>query len=340
MKDLKSSLGSLKQLKTTMMIATALAFSAQVSAQTICTFDIGGASGENYAVAKDYALAAKKWGQQIVLKAYSDEDLAVRDFKNNECDGLFATSFATRQFNTYTGSINAIGAIPSNVIARNLLTLMGNPKLSPDMVEGEYESAGLIPLGSAYLTMKDRNINTLAKMEGKRIGILKIDNVQKRMAIKVGARPVEMTINTAGKKFKDNELDILPCPAFAFSALEVYRSMGANGGIAKFPLSFMTGNLIIRPAKFPASFGQTSRAWFANQATQLMGRVNKYDDSVPSALWFDISNEDRVGYLRILRQMRIEFVENKTYNPRMMNLLKKLRCQQDPSNYECSLKDE
>lgn len=330
-------------LRNTMLIgmmAVTIGVGVNVQAQTICTFDLGGASGPNFAIAKDYVLAAKNWNIQLVLKAYGDEDLAVQDFKNNQCDGLFATSFVTRQFNSYTGSINAIGAIPSNVIARNLLTLMGNPKLAPDMQEGDYEAAGLIPIGSAYLVTKDRSINTLAKIEGKRLGVLKIDTVQKRMAAKVGAKPVEMTINSAGKKFKEGEIDILPSPAFGFSALEVYKSMGPNGGIARFPLSFMTGNLIIKPANFPAGFGQRSRSWFATQIPRFMNQVNKYDNSVPPKLWFDISTEDQVGYLKILRQMRIEFVHNKTYNPKMMNLLKKLRCQQDPSNYECSLKDE
>jgi hypothetical protein len=312
---------------------------ATAQAQTICTFDLGGASGANFAIAKDYALAAKKWGIQLTLQAYGDEERAIQDFKNNQCDALFATSFVTREFNSYTGSINAIGAIPSNVIARNLLYLMGNPKLAADMVEGEYEAAGLIPIGSAYLVVKDRNINTLAKIEGKRIGVLKVDAVQRRMAAKVGAKPVEMTIDNAGKKFKNNDFDILPSPAFGFSALEVYKSMGPNG-IARFPLSFMTGNLIIKHTNFPAGFGQKSRTWFASQTTRFMDQINKYDNTVPPQLWFDISTEDQVGYLRILRQMRIEFVQNKTYNPKMMNLIKKLRCQQDPTNYECSLRDE
>jgi hypothetical protein len=41
-----------------------------------------------------------------------------------------------------------------------------------------------------------------------------------------------------------------------------------------------------------------------------------------------------------MRQMRLEFVANKTYNPKMINLLKKLRCQQDPSSFECSMDGE
>ncbi len=309
-------------------------------AQTVCAFDLGGASGDNYASLKDYALTAKKWGVDLELKAYNSEENAVADFKAKKCDALTATSFASMQFNQYTSSMSAMGAIPSYSIARSLLSLMGNPKVAPDMVEGDYEAAGIMPIGFAYFVVKDRGINTLAKAAGKRIGVLAIDPVQRRMAQKVGAIPVGMTVDNAGELFRTGKLDVLPSPAIAYNAFEVYRSMGTNGGIARFPISFMTGNLIIRKSAFPANFGQNSRSWFAGQIPQQMKLVERYETSVPTKYWYDISNEDKVGYLQILRQMRIEFVKNQTYSPKMMTLMKKLRCQQDPSNFECALKDE
>lgn len=309
-------------------------------AQTICTFDVGGASGDNYAFMKDYALAAKNMGVNVVLKAYGNEGNAMNDFKAGQCEGLLATSFVTREFNTYTGSINAIGAVPSNSVARNLLTLMGNPKLAGDMVEGSYESAGIIPLGSAYFVTKDRTINTLAKIEGKRIGLLEIDPVQRRMATKVGAKPVLVTIDNAGQKFQTSQIDILPAPPMAYTALEIYRAMGPNGGVAHFPLSLMTLNLIIKQENFPTDFGQKSRTWFASQAGKLINQTIRYESAVPAKVWFEIPAEEKVGYMQLLRQMRMEFVQNKTYNPKMMSLLKKLRCQQDSSSSECGLKGE
>jgi hypothetical protein len=327
-------------VKKLMVLAGLVGLMTSANAQTICAFDLGGSSGDNYALMKDYVLAAKKWNVDITLKPYSSEGAALQDFKSGQCDGLVATSFVTRNFNSYTGSINAIGAIPSNVIARNLLMLMGNPRVAGDMVEGDYEAAGIIPLGSAYLTTKDRNTNTLAKIEGKRIGVLEVDPVQRRMALKVGAKPVLMTIDNAGSKFEKGQIDILPAPSMAYTPLEVYRSMGAKGGVARFPLSFMSLNLILKKSAYPAGYGQKSRNWFASQAPRLMAKVARDDGNVPDKYWFDIPSEDQVGYLRILRQMRIEFVQNKTYNPRMMSLLKRLRCQQDATNYECALKDE
>lgn len=327
-------------VKNLMLLAGVLGLVTTAQAQTMCAFDLGGASGNNYALMKDYVLAAKKWNVDITLKPYSNEAAAVRDFKAGECDSLAATSFSTRAFNSYTGSINGIGAVPSNVIARNLLMLMGNPKLADDMVQGDYEAAGVIPIGSIYLTAKDRSIDTLAKMEGKRIGVLEIDPVQSRMATKVGSKPVLMTIDNAQNKFETGQIDILPVPSMAFVPMEVYKMIGPNGAVARFPLSFMTANVILKKDAYPAGFGQKSRTWFAGQTPKLMAKVARDDAAIPAKYWLDIPNEDTVGYLRILRQMRIEFVQNKTYNPRMMSLLKRLRCQQDKTNYECKLKGE
>jgi hypothetical protein len=328
---------SFKQL---LVLTGFLGLVSTVQAQTICAYDLGGASGDNYALMKDYVLATKKWNVNITLKPYSSETAAVADFKSGVCDGLVASSFSTRSFNNYTGSINAIGAIPSNVIARNLLLLMANPKLAGDMVQGDYEAAGVIPVGSVYLVTKDRTIDTLAKMEGKRIGVLEIDPPQSRMAFKVGSKPVTMTIDSAGSKFANNQIDILPIPSMGFVPLEVNRNIGPNGGIARFPLSFMTLNLIIKKDAYPAGFGQKSRSWFTAQTGNMMAKIARHDASIPVKYWFDISAEDSVGYLRLLRQMRMEFVQNKTYNPRLMSLLKRLRCQQDKTNYECKLKGE
>ena len=327
-------------VKKLMLFAGLIGLVSTTQAQTICAFDLGGASGDNYALMKDYALTAKKWNVDITLKAYSNETAAIKDFKAGECDGLVASSYATRSFNDYVGSINAIGAVPSNAIARNLLSLMANPKVASDMVQGDYEAAGIIPLGSTFLTAKTRNIDTLAKMEGQRIGVLEVDPVQARMATKVGFKPVYMTIESAKNKFETGQIDVLPIPSMAFVPLEVYKVMGPNGSVIRFPLSFMTLNVILKKDAYPAGFGQKSRSWFAGQTSRLMAKVARDDDAIPSKYWLDISNEDQVGYLRILRQMRIEFVKNKTYNPRMMSLIKRLRCQQDKTNYECKLKGE
>lgn len=166
-------------------IASIMALSSMSQAtasQTICVFDPLGASGEIYAVMRDYALASKRWGANISLKSYTDERVASEDFKAGQCDGVYVTGIRGRQFNSFTGSIDALGAVPSNAIARNVLQLMARPQLAADMVQGQYEVAGVLSVGSAYLFMRDASINTMAKMAGKKIAVLSHDQAQLKMA--------------------------------------------------------------------------------------------------------------------------------------------------------------
>ncbi|MCM1958749.1 DUF6091 family protein [Acinetobacter modestus] len=76
--------------------------------QTVCVFDPVGKSGDAFALAKDYALEAKKWGADIDLRAYVDERVAAEDLKVGQCDGAIISGLRGRQFNKYVGSLDAI----------------------------------------------------------------------------------------------------------------------------------------------------------------------------------------------------------------------------------------
>ena len=114
------------QLSSITALSAACAMPAQ--AQNICVFDIGGNNGDTFMLMRDYVLAAKKWNVSLTLSGYTNEEQAMEDFKNNKCQGIVATAFATRQLNNFTGSIAAIGAVPSNAIARNALAFDEQPQ--------------------------------------------------------------------------------------------------------------------------------------------------------------------------------------------------------------------
>lgn len=311
------------------------------NAQTLCTFDVGGTSGDLLNHLKDFQIAVKSWGvNDLSLTVYKSESNAVEDYKKGLCDGVLATGYATREFNTFTSTISAVGAVPSNTIAKSVIRLMANPKLAKDMVVGNHEVVGVLPLGSAYFVTKDKKINNLLKTEGMRVGVLEVDPSQAPMVKKVGSKPVYITYNNAVNKFRDGQIDILPAPALAYEPLEIYRAMGQNGGIIKFPLSFMTAVVVVNKTSFPAGFGQQSRNWFAGRLNMAMNALNRYESGVPSQRWTTVSAEEHVGYLRLMRQMRLEFVNNGVYDKKMANLLKKLRCQQDNTSFECNMTGE
>ena len=321
-------------------IALAMSATTAQAAQKMCVFDLLGANGENYSMMKDYALAAKQWGADVKLKAYSDERVASEDFKAGQCDGVALTGIRARQFNQFVGSIDAVGGLTSNSGAKTIIGLMANPKLAPDMVSGGYEIAGVTTLGSAYIMVNDRAINTLAKAAGKRFGVLDYDKAQALIVQKQGAQPVSVDLLTIGGKFNNGQVDIIALPAMAFKPLELYKGIGSKGAIIRFPIVQVTGDVVIRQNKFPAGYGQKSRDWISAQIGREIEVVNRTEKAIDPKYWMDIPPADKVGYVKIMREARIDMTKQGIYNKKMMSILKKVRCGQDPSSFECALNDE
>lgn len=316
------------------------ALATSVQAQTVCVFDVLGAQGDTFATMKDYVVAARQWGANITLKPYTDERIAAEDFKAGQCDGVFLTGMRLRQFNSFVGSIDSIGGLTSYSALKVAISLMANPKLAPDMLSNGFEVAGVTPLGAAFIVVRDRNINTLAKAAGKRFGVLDYDKAQAIMVEKVGAQPVSVDLMTVGAKFNNGEVDIIGMPAIGFKPFELYKGIGTQGAIIRFPVVEVTGSIVIRPNKFPEDYGQKSRTWVSAQLGREIEAINKVERSIDARYWLDIPLTDKVGYIRIMREARIALTKQGIYNKKMMSILKKVRCQQDSQSFECSLTDE
>jgi hypothetical protein len=322
------------------MVAVVLASAQTVAAQSICVFDVMGASGDSYSLIKDFVVVAKGSGVNLDLIPYTDESKALRDFQNGKCEATALTDFSTRQFNSYTGSINAIGAVSNNAMAKVALSMMGNPKLANEMVNGNYEVAGVFPMGAAYLVTNDRNVNNLAKVQDKRFAVLENDQAQLRMVKKIGAKPVPVTVSTISTKFNTHQVDIIGAPAMAFGPFELRKGIGTTGAIVRFPVTFVTMNMIFKRDAFPAKLAPQGRAWFASQTGRMMENLQRIESSIDAKYWMDLSNNDKMGYIKLMREMRIDLVESGVYNKKMTSLLKRIRCRQDPSSFECALTDE
>lgn len=331
----------LKLLKTASVIGViSMASSWTHAKQVMCVFDLLGTSGDVYAEMRDYALAARNWGADITLKSYSDERVAAEDFKAGQCDGVAVTGMRGRQFNSFTGSIDSIGALPSYSLARSVMQLIARPQLAPDMVQGAYEVAGVTPMGAAYLFVNTRELNSLTKASGKKVAVLSYDKAQAILVQRAGAQPVMADITTFGGLFNNGQVDVIGAPAMAFKPLELYKGLGSKGAIVKFPVLQVTGNLIIHKNKFPAGFGQKSREWVASRIPRALSTIERMEKEIPAKYWMEISANDQVGYIKLMREARIQLTKEGIYHPKMMALIKKVRCVQMPSSFECELKDE
>ncbi|MCG4607440.1 DUF6091 family protein, partial [Bifidobacterium longum] len=72
-------------------------------------------------------------------------------------------------------------------------------------------------------------------------------------------------VTNFGAKFNNGQVDIIGAPAAVFKPLELYKGLGNKGAIVNYPILQVTGNIIIRPDKFPAGYGQKSREWVRSQ---------------------------------------------------------------------------
>ena len=318
------------------------AFSSIVQAkQQVCVFDLLGKAGESYKFLEEWALVSKKWGAQVQLISFQDEDLADKAFQNDKCDAVYMTSMRARTYNKFAGSIDALGGVPSNKIAQKAVEYVLDPRNTKRMIttlQGEnYEVAGIGLIGSAYIFVKDRSLNTIEKAQGKKFAILHYDRAQRVMVERVGAVPVMSDISNFIKKFNTGEVDVVAAPAYAYKPLEIEKGLGSKGAMLNFPVVNVTADLIVRPERFPAQFGEQSRQWFLQKIPQSFVMVQRLEAAIPSKIKMQLSKEDKEKYQRLLREGRIDLTKQGVYDPGMMRVLKKARCTVERTNFECSL---
>lgn len=322
-------------------LVVAMMGTAQAAAtQKICVFDPAGTQGDAFSMMKDFQLTARSWGANIDLKAYVDERVVAEDFKAGQCDGAIMTGLRGRQFNQFTGSIDSVGSIPTYAHMRDVINLMAQPKSAELMKSGPYEVAGIVPLGAAYVFVRDRAINSIEKAAGKKIAVLEWDKSQARMVQQLGAQPVASDVTNFAGKFNNGQVDIVAAPAVVFKPFELYKGLGDKGAVYRFPLVQITANVIIRPEKFPAGFGQKTREYIASQLDRAFSIIEKTEGEIDKKYWLEISPKDKENYTRLMREARLQLTREGFYDKRMMAVLKRIRCKHTPGDAECALKDE
>lgn len=319
--------------------------SSVVLAQTpICVFDLLGRSGESYKILEEWALNSKTWGSEVRLIAYQDEAKADQDFKDGKCDGVYLTSMRARYYNKFAGSIDALGGVPSNQIAKKAIAYVldkrNQQRLNSSINGQQYTVAGVAQIGSAYIFVRDRKVNSIEQVKGKKFAVLHYDAAQRIMVERIGAIPVMSDISNFVRKFNQGEVDIIAAPAYAFKPLEIQKGLGANGAMIHFPVINVTADLILRSDKFDADFATKSRQWFVQQIPKNFAMVQRLEADIPARYKLELDKTDKEKYQKILREGRLELTKQAIYNPTMMTVLKKARCTVERTNFECSIGGE
>lgn len=351
---MKNTLARMKFLTLTAVAAVAGSMGVSTSAEAkllVCVWDVAGKTGDVYASATDYALAMQKSGADIELKSYVDERVAIEDFRAGQCDGVIATAFRTRQFNSVAGSLDSIGSTTvvknskvdmdaSYEVVRKVIQVFSSPQAAKLMVEGNYEVGGIFPLGAAYPIVRDRKINSVEALSGKKIAAFDYDKAQGVMIQRIGAQPVSVDVTNVGTKFNNGFVDMVTLPALAFKPLELYKGIGKTGGIGRFPIMIPTVQVIVNRTKFPEGFGEKSRQYWLSQFDRALSIIQTAEKGIPAAMWDELPAENIPKYVLMFRESRIEIAKQGLYNKVGLNIIKRARCSINPSDAECATKGE
>jgi ABC-type amino acid transport substrate-binding protein len=313
----------------------------------VCIFDPVGTNGPAIQYAKDLVLQAKRWNVFLDIRAFTDERVAAEDFKAGQCDAVALSTFRAKQFNKFMGSFDAVGGLQDYDQVRTAMNVLyTNPKVAPYMIEGPYQVGGIVPIGAVFVMVNDRSIDSIEKAAGKKVAVLDFDKSQAKMVQQLGAHPVPSDITNFSGKFNNGQVDIIAAPAIVFRPLELYRGMGDKGGIYRIPLVMMSGSVVFRREKFLKEIPdlddkiQKIRNFAITYLDQAYALIDSVEKDIPERYWMNMSEADKDKYFRMMREARLQLIQDGTYDPKMMGLLKKVRCKHNPSSYECALKDE
>lgn len=341
----------LKSIALSAIAALALGATPAHAGQTLCVFDILGTQGPSAAFSKDYMLAMQKAGADFNLKVYTDERVAVEDFRTGQCDAVTATGMRTREFNATAASIDSIGAstivrngtvdlAASYEVVHKAIETFSSPAADKLMVNGNYEVGGIIPLGAVYPMVNDRKINSVEAAAGKRIAALDYDKAQAIMIQRIGAQPVSADVTTFASKFNNGAVDIIVAPALTYKPLELFRGIGTKGAVSRFPMMILSYQMIFRRDRFPAGFGEKSRAYWMNNYGQALKVINNSEHDIPAKVWMDFTPQDAQRYTLMLREARIDIARRGIYDKRGLKVLKRIRCSVNPADAECATQAE
>lgn len=302
----------------------------------ICLWDLSGRSGPIFNGATNLRLDLLRYNIDISLEAYTNEGAMVASLKNGQCDAALMSGFRARQFNRFTGTIDAIGALPSLQHMDMLMRSIALPQLSDNMVSNKYLTLAVTPAGAAYLFVNDNKLNSLEQVAGKKIAVLDFDPGQSKMVAQIGATPVASNLATAPNQFNNGSVDVLPAPLVAYQVLELYKGMSPDGGIVNYPIVQLTAQLIGHTDRFPPAFAAVIREVAADSFSSIQQALEKEAKKIPKHWWIEVDNNEKLKYDVMMREARIKLRESGYYDATMLKIMKRIRCNLDPQRPECS----
>jgi len=306
---------------------------------TMCAFTLMGEAGPDYQILRDYQAEALNWGVKLKLKSYMNEKIVVEELKAGECDLANMTGMQARQFNKFTGTLDALGVIPDYKHLKMVLNTLSQPKAAKYMKQGEFEIAGIQPTGAIFLFVRDRYLRGLSDLAGRKIGVLDTMPEMRQMVMDMGMTPVSSTVTNIFQKFNNGVIDITGGPAIVYEIMELEKGLDPGGAIIESPLLQSNVQLVGRISKLPAGFAQKSREFVAKNFDDSIRYIKKAEKAIPRRWWLPVPECQEKEMDELTRKIRLAFRDKGIYDGKALTLLRKVRCKQSPERAECTAED-
>ena len=320
------------------LILSITAVASWAEDQVWCAYDPIGSQGDITRRLNDIRLYAQQYQVKFKVVTYQKEQQAIQAFDDGKCSGLAASNFNTYRYNQFMGSTAGIGLIPNNRTAKSFLQLLNHPTIEKRLVSKNYEAIGMIPIGTAYMVLKNKNLSRVAQLRNQRIGVLPNNPPQQALVRSVGAQPVYVDLSNAIAQFKQNKIDIIAAPVYGLLPYNLQKEFGPDTQVINFPLAYFGVNLIIKPQAYPTNFGRKIRGWFVQNSQFLTNRATQWENHLPAYYWVDVSFYEKQSYDVMVAKIRNQYVLSGYYDAYFVQLMKRLRCMDDPRYFECPIR--
>lgn len=321
-------------LATTLLLLSGSALALQP--KTFCVYDPVGKSGPAISFFSDLKAKAMGWDIDLNMHPYTDEKVASNEFKAGNCDMVFLTAILALPYVPFGGTLGVTGGIVNEKQLNIVIKSLTNPKLGEHLVNGNYEVAGVLPVGAVYMFVNDQQIDTVAEFSGKKISVLNASPQAYLMAELVGASAVGTSLATFSGQFNNGTIDLLPMVALAYNTFELYQGLGEKGGIWDEKISYGMMEVLTHRDRFDAGFGQKMREYVLGRINDISKLVTDAEDEIPLKYWMKTSPESVKELNDLKRKIRLILKEKDVLNPTALTMLWKIRCSVDPQNAECA----
>jgi hypothetical protein len=328
-RTLQSRIRALKKLYSYMLV------DGEIPSRTTCVWDVLGKQGPIYTSTVDQQLRLRHYGITMEVEAYTDEQDVVEKLIAGDCDTGIISGAQARQFNDFTGSIEALGGVPSRKHMKYLLQVLSSTHAHKKMQQGNYQVVGIIPIGLNYLFTHNGKKPTLKRSFHGKAAAVNGDVSQKALFDAFDMKLVsgKNTAATAGA-YNLSDADVMMAPLVGYNMFNLGVGL-KYGSIVDYPLSQMTLQVVSRIDRIPPEVGQFLREDLFVKLNMLYREVEKNTREVPRDKMLKLSPREESILDTKIALIRDEVTQSGGYNKGMMKLQKKIRCKIDKTLQEC-----